>query len=223
MSQDEVTNYGGDLIPSDSYNAGDDSGVLAVASANGGGFLPRLQLYGGTSGPCKEGKIGMGHFGIVRAKETIEDLGKEVNVLVVASKPQAMRITEGKVLTYFDHTSPEFKQIQDESADMNSGCMFGPVFLLYVPAAKTFVTYFMQSKTARRVAGDLHALTRKSATIKGELIKTAKHSWHGPKVTPNSSPIELPELAEIQEQAEKFLGQKSSSTVKAAVDEDVVR
>lgn len=222
MTQEELTNYGNDLILGDLVPDSDAGAMQAVASA-AGGFLPRLQLFGSSSTAVKEDKIGQGRWGIVRAKDAVEDLGKTVDVVVVAGKAQAMRIKDGKVLTYYDHTLPEFKEIQDESADMSSGCMYGPIFLLWVPSANTFATYFMQSKTARRASGPLFGLVKKAATLGAELIKGGKHSWHGPTVAPCSTPLELPAIEEIKEQAERFLNAKSSTTVKVAEDDGVVR
>lgn len=216
MLTDDITNYGDELIPLDLIPQSDDNGVLAVATASG--FLPRLQLYGGNSDACKEGKIGIGRWGLVRG-DSIEDLGPTVDVLVCAGRAKAVRIAGETIISSFDHQSEEFKAIQADSDVEDSGCMYGPEFLVYVPSAGVFATYFMQSKTARKEAKGVHALLRKAATLKAKLISTKKYKWHGPEVAPCSTPFQMPDLAILKSEIEKFQNQKASGpaeTVEAA-------
>lgn len=177
-----------------------------------GDFLPRLQLYGGNSTAAKEGKIGIGCYGIVRSKDAIEDLGKSVDVIVVDGKAKALRVEkDNTIITKFDPNDVEFKKIMAESNIKDSGCMYGPEFLLYVPAAEAFVTFFMSSKTARREAKKVYARMRKGATMTAQLIKTAKYSWHGPVCSPSSAPFDaLPTEDEFREAALKFKAEKGS-------------
>jgi hypothetical protein len=204
---------GGDLIPAGvggeiATMSPEDFALVSTA----GDFLPRLQLYGGNSTAAKEGKIGIGCFGIVRAKDTIEDLGKTVDVIIVDGRAKALRVEkDNTIITKFDPNDVEFKKIMAESNIKDSGCMYGPEFLLYVPAAEAFVTYFMSSKTARRVAKNVYARMRKGATLGAELIKTQKYSWHGPTCVSSSAPFDnLPTEDEFRDAAAKFKAEKPS-------------
>jgi hypothetical protein len=76
--------------------------LLAVAGASG--FLPRLQLFGSSSDAVKEGKIGVAHWGVVRGKDQLEDLGKETDILVIAGRAKALDIGGEKVVTSYDQT-----------------------------------------------------------------------------------------------------------------------
>jgi hypothetical protein len=208
-------------VPSDMPVAkyADDKSFDIVAS--GSGFLPRVQLFGGSSGPCKEGKIGIGRFGLVPNKDTIHDLTQQFDCLVIAWRPKAMRIGGGTVHVVYNPQSEDFKKIQNEADVQDSGCMFGPEFLLVINGK--FCTLFMSSKTMRREAPNLRTLVGGAATIAARLIKTQRYTWHGPAVSKCSTPLtNLPTVEEIKEQAQKF-GNPPEQDVEAADAEDRTR
>lgn len=180
--------------------------LLAVAQASG--FLPRLQLFGGSSDAVKEGKIGVGRWGLVSGKDQLEDMGAEVDVLVIAGRVKALDVSGEQIVTSYDRNSETFKDIAARSETANSRCMFGPEFLVYVPKVKAFATVFLSSATARREARSLHARLRKAATFKANLITGKKHKWHGPVFTPCTTPFELPAPEAILDEAKKFLSPK---------------
>lgn len=193
---------GNDLIPQEiagplaKYELDD---VVSSAST----FLPRLQLFGGKSNACAEGKIGIGRYGIVR-DDVITDLGPEVDALVICWRPKAMD-TGDNVLVTHEPDSDLYKQLKEQSTVKDSGCMYGPEFLLWIPSQAAFVTYFMSSKTARREARKMKPLLRKAASFKCKLIETVKYKWHGPVIVPCSTPLELPDPGDIQVEVEKFM------------------
>lgn len=208
------TAYDNELIPAESVGdlmpAMDDKQLAAVSSS--GDFLPRLQLFGSNSDACKKSQIGIAHYGLVTGKDTIEDLGKEVDVIIIGGRPKALRICDdGTIITKFDPNDDEFKKIMDDSNVANSGCMYGPEFVVFVPAAARFATFFMSSKTARRQAGAVHARLRKAATLKAEFIETKKYSWHGPVCVPCSTPLAAPAPEDIAAAVKKFMSAKESS------------
>ena len=167
-----------------------------------GSYLPRLQLYGGNSDACKEGKIGIGRWGLT-IDDSITDLTPEVDVVILSWRPKALQIDGETIITEYDPNSDNFKKIAALSDEKDSGCMFGPEFLVYIPG-HNFATLYMSSKTARREAKNVRPLLGKAATLKCRLIKTVKYSWHGPVVVPCSAPLTLPPLSEIQGQITKF-------------------
>jgi len=102
---------------------GDDQSFSLVSTASA--FLPRLQLFGANSEVVKEGKFPMGCYGLVRSKEQIDDLTKEVAVLVLGWRPKAMQIDGDDITTLYNPSLDAFKQIAAKSEESNSGCMYG--------------------------------------------------------------------------------------------------
>lgn len=197
--------YENDLIPVDV--AGDNAGALAVSSNLT--FLPRIQLYGSSSTIVKQGKFPMGHFGLIRSKDNIEDLGDSFNALLCSGRAKALRIDGDNIITIYEHVSDEFKKIQAESAIKDSGCMYGPEFLLWVPKATSFATYFLCNPTGRNAAGEFNALLRRAATIKSKLIETKKFVWHGPQAIACSTPLDF-DMEAVKVEVDKFKNAVSS-------------
>lgn len=87
-----------------------------------------------------------------------------------------------------------------------------PEFLLWVPNAQRFCTFFMSSKTSRRQAPELRALLGRGATLKVQFIETSRYSWHGPIVVPCSTPFtNLPNPVELKRQRDVFCNPEESS------------
>lgn len=215
--------YGNDLIPADlnlpaNQYAADDklwNGVVTASS-----FLPRVQLFGGNSEAAKQGQIQVGRYGLVRQKDQVIDLSNQFDCIPINWRFKAMRLANGSVYNYHNPESPDFRQIIEESAKPDAGCMYGVEFLIWVPSEECFATFFLNSKTARREAPNLKNLLRNAATLKVQFIKKQKYSWHGPVVTPCSTPITvLPTNEEIIEQNEKFIKVKDSEVEKATTTE----
>lgn len=116
-----------------------------------------------------------------------------------------MQITDDAVITCFDHTDQMFKDIMAESEKKDSGCMYGPEYLVWIPSMKVFALFFMGSKTGRREAPALRALLGKAATLRTKLIESKQFSWHGPVVSACSTPFDIPSQEEIAQEVEKFL------------------
>ena len=180
-------------------------------------FLPRLQLFGAKSNACATGDIGIGRYGLVR-DDNITDLGPEVEALIICWRPKAMQ-TVDNILVEYDPESDLYKKLKEQSMVPDSGCMYGPEFLLYIPSQAAFATFFMSSKTARREARKMQPLLRKAATFKCKLIETAKFKWHAPVVVPCSAPLELPETAAIVAEIETFMNPPKQEVEVAPEDE----
>lgn len=193
---------------------GDDKVFSTLSS---GTFLPLVQLMGSNSELAKEGKIGMGRWALVRSKEDFVDLGAEANLLILGWRPKAMDTSnKGSVRAFYNPQSEEFKSVIQKSDVQNSGCFFGPEYLVYLPNEKVFASLLMASKTARREAPNAKALIavksndgqivveKKFATLKCRLIKSDRYSWHGPIVTQCSTQYDLPPTEEVIEQLNKF-------------------
>ena len=169
---------------------------------SGSTFLPRLQLMTAASDACKSGSFPINHYALIRGQSN-EDVGAAVDVLVVGWRPEALEIGE-QVISCFDVADPEFARIQARTEEPNSGCMFGPEFLIFIPIAKSFATFFMGSKSSRREAPAIKARMQKAATLKSQEIKTKKYTWYSPVVTPCTTPFDLPNMDDIATELEKF-------------------
>lgn len=176
---------------------------LDALTTNASAYLQRLQLFGSKSDACAEEKISIGHWGLVN-DDQINDLGVSVDVVILAYRAKALDTSGDTVINNHDADSEIFHAIRDKSAVKDSGCMYGPEFLVYVPSTGVFATYFASSKTARREAKKFKSLIGGGATLKAKLIENGKYKWHGPVVLPCSAPLEIPDLEIIKVQIEKF-------------------
>src|SRR6218665_2074028 len=196
----------GELISVQSTREAD---TLAVSTS--GAFLPRIKLCQGQATEVLKKKIAHGgNFALIKTKDDIEDLGDEVLMIPLAGRAKALEIGD-MIIANFEPNSPEFKRIIEESKVKDSGCMYGPEFLVWLPDQQLFVTLFLCNPTSRREGGSFNTRLKKGALLKSHLIETAKFSWFGPLCEDYSSPIaNLPDLAEAQEQVTKFENEKSS-------------
>lgn len=179
-----------------------------------GDWLPRLQLMTAASEKCKDGSFPMNHYALASG-QNLRDVGQTVDVLVLSWRPKAMDIGD-EIITIYDPENPEFNRIREASGEKDSGCMYGPEFLIYIPSAEQFATFFMGSKSARREAPSVKARMLKAGTLKSNLVKTAKYTWQTPTCVPCSTPFELPGESEIKTQVEKFLNPPTTNVEKAS-------
>jgi hypothetical protein len=173
--------------------------------ASGGGFLPRLMLMNSTSELVKEDKMKQGYYALVRSKNSFVDLTKEVVILPVQWRPKALEITKEGIVSIFNPKSPEFLRIAKKSEIPNSQAMFGPEFLCWLPSERCFMTYYMASKTARRVSNEVKVLIGYGVLLKSALIKGKNNSWFGPVVMPSSAPMsDVPTTEDIERYVADF-------------------
>lgn len=198
----------GDLANLDVVKYSDDA--FASTRQGGGDFLPRLQLMTANSAKCKAGEFPTNHYALV-ASQDYNDLGKNVDVLLVTWRPKALEIGEN-IVSSFDPSSETFQEIQRKAQQPNSGCMYGPEFLVYVPN-HGFATFFMGSKSARRESASVKALLKQPVTLSSRLIKTKSYSWFAASCSSCSTPLsEMPSRDELLEQVEAFNNPKESDT-----------
>ncbi len=89
--------------------AAGDGQVLAVPQqpgddifnsvANGGKYLPRIQMFGGNSEAVKSGKVPMAHYALVTGKDQYQDLGDTVDCVPIAWRPKAMDVGGEEVIS----------------------------------------------------------------------------------------------------------------------------
>lgn len=190
------------LLPAITPNITDEDFSKYAKSSK---FLQRIQLYGSSSKLCKMGRIPQGHFGVPVSKDKIDDLGDSFDCLVIQYRLKAMDINGDRPVSFFDKDSESFQKIVDASSTKDSGCMWGPEFLLWLPNKKCFASMFFCNPTMRNVAEELKALHGNFATISSVLIDTKKYMWHGPKITACTTPYDLPDMAGVVEENTKFI------------------
>lgn len=208
--------YENELIPA-GMSKNEDAALIV---ANAGDYLPRLKLCQPAAKEVTHRKVSRGgNYALIRSKDEIEDLGEEVEMVVCAGRPKALQ-TGDVIISIFEPDSDEFKRIQSESKNKDSGCMYGPEYLVWLPNQDTFATLFMCNPTARREAGSVHARLRKAALLTSNLIETEKYSWYGPVCKDLTTPItNLPASEIFQEEIGKFENEKSSQVKSADADE----
>lgn len=172
------------------------------ATASSAAFLPRVQLLTSNSTKCKSGEFPTNHYALVQDQRH-DDLGGNVDVLVVTWRPKALETGEA-VISVFDPNDAEFQRIQEKSAERDSGCMFGPEFLIWVPSVKSFATFFMGTKSARREAGAVKARLKKAATLGSQKIENKKYTWFAPQVSACSTPFDMPTQEALLTAVEQF-------------------
>lgn len=219
MSSDLSTLVGAEVVQESKY--GSEVAHKAVA---GSSFLPRLQLFQASSGPCKKSKIPIGTYAIVRGKDTVVHLlGDDVSAYVVSWRPKAIRILAGgKLEIQYNPKSAKFKKIEVDSSIKDSGCMWGPEYLMYIPAVNEFVTCHFNNPTMRQAASGMLPNVGKAIALRVEYIDKGKHSWHGPVPLLSSTPLTVPGdpeafKTELANQRNKFNNPKEEEELEDAV------
>jgi hypothetical protein len=197
-----------DLVPSEAYENVNmqkyDDDIFDEVSSSAK-YLPRLQLCTARTDVVTDGLINPNHYGLVKDKNNVEDLGEELDVLVLAWRPKALEMGE-EVLAVFDVSNPEFQRIRELSGESDSGCMFGPEFLVWIPENQSFATLFMGSASARREAKNVKALMGKAATLTSQKVENKKYKWQAVLCKPLTTPIApIPEAKDLTPVLKRFL------------------
>ena len=156
-----------------------DSGFDEIASSTK--FLPRLQLFTSNSEAVQTQVIPVAHYGMVKGKNNITDLGKSVLCMPLAYRAKALDTKANPIVAFHVQTDERFKAIvKRANANANSGCLYGPEFLVWLPD-HGFVTFLMGSKSARNEAGVVRACIDKAMVLTANFIVGKEYKWHAPK------------------------------------------
>lgn len=190
----------------------------------GGGFLGRLTLIASQSKLVAQGKIQAGHFGIPGAGDTVEDLGETVDILPLASRVKAMDISGEQPVAVFDPDSDLFKDIVTRAETRDSGCVFGPSFLVFERNTGRFLELFLGNASGRYEApkmGEFLPINEQQAaefgvkargpqpcTVSADFVERGNKAWYAPKITRCSTPINnLPPIEQIIDEVTKFVNE----------------
>jgi len=149
-----------------------------------------------------------------------------MDVLVLARKAKAVDLSDtGSVIVTNDVQSDEFQRIVKESEVKDSGCSYGPAYLLYERTQDTFLEFFCGNKTARYTSAHINNYLPtpdagpKPMTLGRELIEKGRYSWFGPVVSDCITPFAtLPEADRLVAKVEDFLKLEGGNTVSAPAD-----
>lgn len=214
-----------DQLPSTQIGTDQDFDDIAKSSD----FLPRLQLY--TKGKAVNKRLVQpGSYGVPVSDDEVTDLGDEIDLIPLARRPKAIDLKDQEnIVSVYDTHEDEFKRIQAASAEKDSGCMYGPSFLVYERSTGRFYEFFCGTKSARTEAKRIYPylpLTQaqidansalanqqphgpRALTLRSKLVEKGTYSWHVPVASPCTTPFtELPPTEEIVKQIDRFLNTK---------------
>jgi len=197
MDQDQA------IIPTDVSSSVQKYDEQTFNDMSAGGSLPRVQLMIASASACKSGEFPINHYALIK-NQNKTDLGKEIDIIVIAWKPKAMDTSGDEVIVSHKPKTPLFDSIVAKSAIKDSGCMQGPEFLIYVPTVKKYATFFLGTKSARREASNVLGRLGKAATLKSRNVQWKGFDWYAPVCIACTGAFELPATEEIIAQANKF-------------------
>lgn len=180
-------------------------------------YLPRLQQMTSNSDKCKSGEFPINHYAFI-AGENYEDLGKQLDVLFLAWQPLAMDTSSGSPLYFYNQNSPNFLKTQQKSGVQDSGCMYGPNFLVWIPQLQKFATFFAGTKSLRRDAAAFDSFLKQGAfcTLEMTQRKTPKYTWFSTAASKCNASYDMPPADEATAKAIKMFQDAKDSEVELA-------
>lgn len=150
---------------------------------SGSKYLPRVQLTDSNSKLCKEKGVKVGTFLLIRSNDSYDDLTNTFDAIIFARRAKAVRMSQAGIFSFFDPKHEEFQKIMEKSEERDSGCFYGPEYLMWLKSNKAWVTLLCGSKTARRSSADLNTILDKF-----DRTRAIKKAWAALKDTPHSDP-----------------------------------
>lgn len=171
-----------------------------------GDYLPRIQVMGGNSDLVKRGNFPLGQFALFQGKNPTS-LTKEFTAVLISMRPKAMQFSPIK--SVYDSSTQDFKDIQAKADEGGqSGCGYGPEYLLWLPDYQLFATLFLSNKSGRAESGKVQGFMTKACTFKCELAENKKRNqaWHVAAVSEYTGGTinNMPEEAKLIAVASKF-------------------
>lgn len=193
--------------------------------AKGADFLQRIQLV--TKGKyVDEGKIAPGRWGVPQVgSDEVEDLGDKIDIIPLDYRPKALDVSDrDAIISVYDTNDPEFQRIK--TAPKNTGCMWGPSFLVLERSTGKLFELFFGNKSGRNEAGKLRPFLkdRSPCTLGIRYKKTKDYGWHVPVVTKCSEPFDSAAVKvtseDITQAIEKFRNPVAEQVEKVSEEEE---
>jgi len=196
----------------------------ALKVMNSQDYFPRLKLCQGSAKEVNTGKVEKGgYYALIHSKDKIDDAGKDIEIIIASSRAKALR-TGDKILQYFDPSCAEFKEVEAEASVKDSGCMYGPEFLIWLPGQQMFATLFLCNPTGRRASSQFQAALGMGAILSSVLIDNGDFQWFGSTCELSTTPIsDVPDGDILASAVEKFNNEKPSAVTKAEPTEGRAR
>lgn len=236
MSEKEIVVYKGEQLPSC------DVGMDVFESlTKGSDFLQRIQLF--TKGRMiDKGCVPSGHYGVPMGEDEVLDLGDEVDIIPFTWRPKALDTSDrDAIIEVYDATSEEFQRIEDAAGQKDSGCMYGPTFLIFERSSGKFYELFCGNASGRissrsifpyvqltdDQAAEYTQRTGKLVEAHGPLMCTLgvkyaqkkTYGWHVMVVHKCSTPFtNLPDDTVIREEVERFLAREGTGVERVTED-----
>jgi hypothetical protein len=203
----------GFLIPESQVATERQNAANAVAKM--GDYFTRLQLFSSKSKAVTKKLVAAGEYALQNSKDDITPLGDEITVLVIAARAKALDTSEGQAITIFELEDPEFERIKETSFIKDSKCMYGPEYLVWIEGFG-YSTFFMGTKSLRRVSGQMQSRIGKAALLKSKVVDQEDYSWEVPIIGDSLVDPPIPDLAELETTRTRFLNEKSTKVAPAA-------
>lgn len=197
-----------------------ENAEVAAVMGSAFGFIGRIQFQSASSKLCKSGKVPVNSFCFIKSGDEAIVLGQKVDILPLAVRPCAIDTSNSEKPIFCYHPNVDengaftglFKDIADRSATQNSGCLYGPEYLIWIPELKEFGTFLWSSMTMRNDAYTMYALRGKPALLTSHVIKNNKYGdYYSPITKPTETVFtDLPTRAQVQEELAKFTAAKDT-------------
>jgi len=191
--------------------------------SQGSDFLPRIQLIG-KGKYVDTGKIGPGRWGVPQTGgEEIIDLGDTIDVIPLDARAKALDVSDKEnIIAVYDTSDPEYQRIKHAPKD--SGCMYGPSFLVIERSTGKLYELFFSNKSGRNEAGKMKPflMSRTPATLTTRYKKGKEFGWHVPVITKCSepfSPDSVPTMDAINKELARFKNPYTSGDERVSEEE----
>lgn len=174
------------------------------------GYASRIQLFSkGKTDDAGNTVVEAGNFAIVDG-DNYKILGKEIDVVPLAMLDKALDCSGDDVEVAFGRTTEAYQRIAGDSKVQDSGCMYGPVFLVFERTTGNFYEIFFNNASGRREAPKLLAYLPigpaaakangvnpqppRPVQIQSKFVNPPKsrYSWFAPSVTDTTAVFDNP-------------------------------
>ena len=139
-------------------------------------YLPRLQLLTSASDVVKEDPSLANEYALITS-DNLQTIGKDIEIFPTICRPKALDMSGDTPVTSFDQKSDVFNDIKNRSFQSNSKCMYGVEFLVYLPEQERYATWFLSTKSHRKLYKPVQALAGGAASLSSKLVQNSDYKW----------------------------------------------
>lgn len=185
-----------------------DANIVKVMSSGGASFLPRLQFVSNRSDLVTSQDFPANEYGLIRSKDEAIPVGKEIEAILLAWRSCFIAgMNEEEIIVSYWPNFNEKGEVTDDfcnsvierSTQKDSGCMWGPQLLVWLPTQNEYATLFLGSVSARIESPKLIARIGYGSLLYGKKITSKKYgSWYIPAVKPCTTITNVPAPADAE-------------------------